>query len=148
MQHHSRQEINFISEGTNFYHWRSEKVLSDFKEHTLIFKDFYQSPNLTQVHRNQSVLVVLQEVDQYVEAVVEDEEVASVLGEELEEVILILQGQALEGEDHSSSSLALRQKAFCAWKNTQYESNTFDLADKESFLNQVLLLREVIDVKS
>ena len=43
------------------------------------------------------------------------------LGEEAEEVILILQGQALEGEDHSSSSLALRQKAFCAWKNTQYE---------------------------
>ena len=51
----------------------------------------------------------------------EDEEVASVLGEELEEVILTLQGLALEGEDHSPLGLALRQKAFCAWKNTQHE---------------------------
>lgn len=49
------------------------RFLSDYKEYALIFKDFYQSPNLTQVHRNQSVLVVLQEVDHYVEAVVEDE---------------------------------------------------------------------------
>lgn len=98
------------------------------------------------MHRNQSVLVLLQEVGQYVEAAVvdgapqevrpkeavealviedeglpgeEDEQVASVLGEEIEEVILILQGLAFEGEDHSSSSLALRQKAFCAWENTQ-----------------------------
>lgn len=81
------------------------------------------------MHRNQSVLVVLQEVDQYeavvvdeapqevphkeaVEALViedegllgeEDEQVASVLGEEVEEEILILQGLAFEGEDHSSS---------------------------------------------
>lgn len=95
------------------------------------------------MHRNQSVLVVFQEVGQYVEAAEEDEapqevrhkeavealmiedeglpgeedeQVASVLGEELEEVILILQGLAFEGEDHSSSSLALRRKAFCVWK--------------------------------
>lgn len=107
------------------------------------------------------MLVVLQEVDQYVEAGVEDEapqevrrkeavealgieeegvsgeedeEVASVLGEELEEVILILQGLAFEGEDHSPSSLALRQKAFCAWKNTQYEIQYLQLKIQGVFL--------------
>lgn len=79
------------------------------------------------MYRSQSVLEVLQEVDQYVEAVVqdeaplevrrkeaaealviedegvpgeEDEEVALVLGEEPEEVILILQGLDLEEEVH------------------------------------------------
>lgn len=91
------------------------------------------------MHRNQSVQVALQEVDQYGEAVVEagvppevrqeveealvieEEEVlgeegveeASVLGEGVEGVTLISRGLALVGEDHSSPGLALRQKAFC-----------------------------------
>ena len=76
------------------------------------------------MHRSQSVQAVLQEVDRFVEAVVEaeappevrqeveedsvievlgeeEEEEASVLGEGVEEVILISRGLALVGEDHS-----------------------------------------------
>lgn len=51
----------------------------------------------------------------------EEEEEGSVLGEVVEEVILILQGLALVGEDHSLSGPALRQKASCVWERTQNE---------------------------
>ena len=86
------------------------------------------------MHRNQSVQVVLQEVGQCVEAAVaesspevhqevevalgigdeevlgeEEEEGHSVLGEEIEGVILISRGLAIVAEDHESSDLALRQ---------------------------------------
>ncbi len=89
------------------------------------------------MHQKQSVQVVPQEVDQcgeVVEAEVylgvhkeveeilgiedegavgeEEEEEASVLGEEVEGVILILPDLALVAEDHNLSGLALRQSAF------------------------------------
>lgn len=95
------------------------------------------------MHRNPSVQVALQEVDSYVEAVVEaevppevrqevepalviedegvpaveDEVEASVLEEGVEALIQISRGLALVGEDHSLSGLALRPKAFCLTRN-------------------------------
>lgn len=113
----------------------------------IVLSDFYQNPNPPQVRRKQSVQVVLQEVDRYVEAVVwaealpevhqevgealatedegvlgeEEEEEASVLGEGVEGGILISPGLALVGGHHSLSGLALRQKVFCVWENTQHE---------------------------
>lgn len=135
-RHHSRLEISSTSEEINFYHWRSAEAFSNPRGVYADFViDFYQNPNLPQVHRNRNVQVVLQEVDQYAEAVVEAEappevrqevgeallievegelgEEASVLGEGIEGVILILQGLALAGEEHSLSGLASWQSAFC-----------------------------------
>ena len=73
------------------------------------------------MHRSQSVQVVFQEVDQYVEAVVEAEappevrqeveealviEDEGVLGEEAEEEVSVL-GEGVEGETPTSRGLAL-----------------------------------------
>ncbi len=55
----------------------------------------------------------------------QEEEEASV-GEVVEEIIPILRGLALVGEDHSLFGLALRQKAFCVWENTQRKSVRFN----------------------